>query len=118
MGKKKYLRQVTDLRALKPGDRVFVGSKYNKKYIGYVESQGDMGEGEVCVYVDTRWRSRRKLFEKWYADSNDDIPAGNKYKLLFSHSVTDVYVTNMSLNQCFRALKTYQYDATEFAIPF
>lgn len=117
MGKKKYLHKVTSLHALKPGDRVFVGSKYSTKFIGYVESSSDMGEGQLCVYVDTRWRKRRKLIEKWYQDS-DGIPAGNKYQLLFNHDVNDLYVTNMSLNQCFRALKTYQYDATEFAIPF
>lgn len=111
--KRKYAIRINNVRELKPGDRVAVIDYYGGSYIGYVESLGDLNDDSYCVYLDVRWRKRRKAVDKWFRD--DTMHASNAFKLAFNS--TTMYKTNMGLKQAVaRLLPGSNTDPLE--IPF
>ncbi|QJQ40024.1 hypothetical protein SPHG1_14 [Salmonella phage SPHG1] len=112
---KQYIRRVHNLSELAEGDRVLIATPYSTAIIGYVESTTEMADGNVCAYVDTRWRKRRKLVNKWY-DDKSGILASHKFKLAFNHDT--VFVTNMKLNKALARVGIKQYKPEPLEIPF
>lgn len=113
MKTKNYIKRVENLNELAKGDRVLIADPTSKPFIGYVESISDMTDGSICVYVDIRWRKRRKLVEKWY-DDQSGILAGDKFKLVFHF--TELYATDLSMKNALARINFKPYYFRE--LPF